>query len=104
VGGYVVSGVVILWGLLLAVATLVARQRMQPRPDTRQVVLGVLHGALWVVIGGVLLGQALSSAVPFVPVVVVLGAIVVVVNVLAWPLTWRHLGDPAAWRGEAPQR
>jgi len=99
-GAYAISGVVIAWGALLVAATLVARQRMQPRPSARRVTLGVLHGVLWLVIGGLLMADAASAAIPLVPVLVVLGIIVVAVNVLGWPLTWRRLGDPAAWRGE----
>ena len=84
-GADIISGLILAWGLFWVVATLVVSSRVKPRPSSRKVALGVLHGVVWLVIGGWLLAQALSPVVPLLFVLVAPAAVVVVINLLGSP-------------------
>jgi peptidoglycan/LPS O-acetylase OafA/YrhL len=101
VASYIGGVWIAIWGLLIVAVSLIAPTKVEPRPRRRWIAIGVLHGAFWLVIGcGLLIQKAVPSLWSPVVMLVAMGAVLVAWSVIGWPMWWRHLGDPDAWRGK----
>jgi hypothetical protein len=102
VGYYAVSIFTVALGFFFVATSLVAWHRIEPRPMGPLIAVGVLNGSLWLASGGALLFRsALSSTATRLALIIGLATIAIAMNALGWPIWWKRLGDPDAWRGKA---
>lgn len=94
---FVFGVVLVAWGLVRV--GLLGVGLRQGAASRRLTVGSVLSSATWVLIGGMALAGA--AGVWQVALILALAALAAAVAglVIAWPVHWSRLGDPAAWRG-----